>query len=273
MLTSILIAAAVIVLAMIFGPSLPGGEMLGGAFYQTMAIIVAVIITAIGFSPIISLYKANAATSRGQHKKAIPLYKKAGMSKNVSSELAIYSGYMLLKEGKTSDAEKVFDKVSKRKLSEKQQNSLNTNLALLKWKQGDIEKGIELLSTVWEKEKTAAAGGSLGALLLLKGDVSAAEKLCSEAYGAYEHDKTIMCNMGEVYLKLGKLDEAEEIFEKMIDLDPDAPAPYYNYALLLIKRGRLSDAEEMLDRALRYRFTALTPITRKDVEKALEQCV
>ena len=98
MLTSILIAAAVIVLAMIFGPSLPGGEMLNGAFYQTMAIIVAVIITAVGFAPIISLYKANAAMAKGQHKKAIPLYKKAGTSNRVSPELAIYSGYMLLKE-------------------------------------------------------------------------------------------------------------------------------------------------------------------------------
>ena len=121
-----------------------------------------------------------------------------------------------------------------------------------------------------EKEKSASAGGSLGALLLVKakesGDYSEAQKICEEAYESFRYDKSVMGNMAELYFLTGKNDEAKEIFEELISLRPDTPAPFYNYALLLTELGEYSEAEEMLDRALRCRFTALTPISKRDVE-------
>lgn len=276
MLTSILCAAALIIFAALFGRSLPGGELMGGAFYRIIAIILAIIITAVVNKPVINLFKANSLYVKGQIKKALPIYKKAGASSRVSPEMAIYCAYTLLKEKKTEDAEELFTIISKRKLNEKQKLSLETNIALLEWKKGNLDSACEKLASVWERERTAAAGGSLGALLLIKGkesgDYSEAQKICEEAYESFKYDKSVMCNMAELYFRLGRRDEAKEIFDELISMRPDTPAPFYNYALLLIKCEKYADAEDMLNRALRHRFTALTPITKKEVEAALEAC-
>ncbi len=270
-LISVIAAAVLIVSAAIFGSSLPGGDMLGGRFYQVIAIILAIIISALINLPMLYMFRGNSKYSKKQYKKALEYYKKAYKTGHLSPEMTIYYAYTALKEGKTETAEAVFEKLGKGKLSEKQKEMFNTNYALLLWKKGQLDEAIELLASV---PSSPTRDGSLGALYLIRarqsGDFSAALAFCEEAHERYAYDKTVMCNIGEAYYMTDRTEDAEKIFEELLDLRPTTPAPFYLYGLTLKSLGKDADAEDMFRKALRFRFTALTPISRKDVEKELQ---
>lgn len=270
-LISVIAAVLLIVSAAIFGGSLPGGDMLGGRFYQAAAIVLAIIISALINLPMLYMFRGNAQYSKKQYKKALEYYKKAYKTGHLSPEMTIYYAYTALKEGKTETAEAVFEKLRKGRLNEKQKEMLDTNYALLLWKKGRLDEAIELLSSV---PSSPTRDGSLGALHLIRaresGGYAAALAFCEEAHERYEYDKNVMCNIGEAYYRTGRTEDAEKIFEELLDFRPTAPAPFYFYGLVLKSLGKDEDADDMFRKALRFRFTALTPISRKDVEKELQ---
>jgi tetratricopeptide (TPR) repeat protein len=265
---SVIIAIVLVAAGSIFGPSLPCGDLLSGKFYQVVAIISAIIISAIINAPMMYMLKGNSLYAKKQYKDALNAYKKAYSTKRLSPELSVYYAYTLLKEGKIQTAEKVFDSVKEKNTNDKQKNMFNTNYALLLWKKGNLDEAVELLKSC---EKSAVSDGSLGALLLLQaeksGDYSEAFSFCREVYEKYPYDKSAMCNMAEAYYHTGEYDKAEEIFSELIDMRPETPSPYYFYGLTLKSLGKVDDARDMFSKALRRRFTALTPISRKDAEK------
>lgn len=270
-LISVIAAVLLIGAAAVFGGALPGGEMLGGRFYQVIAIALAIIISAFLNLPMLYMFRGNSQYSKKQYKKALEYYKKAYKTGRLSPEMTIYYAYIALKEGRTETAEEVFEKLKGGKLSEKQMEMFNTNYALLLWKKGRLDEATELLSSL---SSSPTRDGSLGALYLIKaretGDYEAALAFCEEAHEKYEYDKEVMCNIGEAYYLTNRLEEAEKIFEELISLRPSVPAPFYFYGLTLKALGKTDDAEDMFRKALRFRFTSLTPIRRKDVEGELD---
>ncbi len=275
MLLSVVIAAALVICAAFFGKSLPGGELLGGSLYQIIAIILAIVVSIVINMPMFYLMMGNSAYKKKDYKKALVQYKKALKTKRLAPDMAIYCGYAALREGDIKEAEEAFDEVGKKKLNERQKASLDTNRALLEWKKGSLDKGIALLADAWERQPSAVSAGSLGALMLVKaretGDYSLAEEFCRSAWEEYKYDKTALCNLAEAVSASGKLEEAEELFEELMDMRPETPSPYYNYALTLKALGRDEDAADMARKALRCRFTALTPVKREDVQALLDE--
>lgn len=270
MLLSVVIAVLLVLGAIFFGPSLPGGKLLDGSLYEIIAIILAIFISIVINLPMLYMMMGNSAYKKKKYKDAAAKYKKAVDTNRLAPDMAIYCGYAVLKEGDTAEAERIFDKTAQKKLSERQKVSLDMNRALLEWKKGNVDKGIELLAGAWEKMPSAVAAGSLGALMLEKakktGDYTMALEFCQSACREYEYDRTAMANLGEAYYHTGNYEKAEEIFDELIDMRPETPSPYYYYALTLLALERDEEACDMIHKALRYRFTALTPITREEAE-------
>lgn len=275
LIVSVVIAIALVLGMGYFAPYLPGNELLGGSFYQVLSVVVAVLVS-LGLNlPMLYMFGGNSAYKKGKFKEACEKYKKAYKTKRLSADMEIYCGYIFLKEGDKALCEEVFDRVAKRKLSERQQNSLDTNKALLLWKKGQVDEAVALLESVWEKEKTVTVAGSLGAIMLVGADTN--EKLkkalafCEETNEIFTYERTILANLGEAYYRIGDNESALKVFGELMDCGTVSPAPYYYYALALLKADKCDEAREMLNKSLRQRFSALSTVSRKTVKEKLEE--
>jgi tetratricopeptide (TPR) repeat protein len=79
------------------------------------------------------------------------------------------------------------------------------------------------------------------------------EKAAAELEAAVRRDPELSSaedRLGVEYVYLGRWEEAEMAFRRTVDLEPAWWMGYYNLALILYRRGDLSDAEKSLRRAL-----------------------
>lgn len=275
MLISILIAAVLIIGAPFVAPYLPYNELFGGTVYQVVATCVAIVVSYWASLPMLYMFRGNSAYNKGKYKDAVALYKKAYKTNRLSPDMEIYCGYILLKEGERDFAENVFKKLETKKLNFRQQNTFDVNRAILIWKKGDIDSAIDLLKKVWAKEESVTVAGTLGALMLVKAreslDYTEALGFCEKTNEKFTYERTILANLGEAYFQTGKNDEALKVFGELMDCGSKAPAACYYYALALMKDGQRDEAEEMLNRSLRQRFSALSTVSKKTVKAMLEE--
>lgn len=274
------VVSVIIAIALVFGmgyaaPYLPGGELLNGGFYQALSIVLAIVISAVLNMPILHMLSGNKLYKKGEYGKACEKYKKAFKTKRLSPDMEIYCGYILLKEGDYKMCEEIFARVEKRKLSERQKLSFETNKALLEWKSGRLDKAIEMLGGVWQQEKSITVAGTLGALMLIaareNGDYRKALEFCEETNEMFTYEKTIMANLGEAYYCTGDNESALRVFGELMDCGTTSPAPLYYYALAFLKAGQRDEAIDMLRQALRRRFSHLATIDRKTVKDKLDE--
>lgn len=278
---SLLISVAVAI-ALVFGlgyaaPYLPYNHLIGGNLYQIVGIILAVVISAALNMPMLYMLRANSTYKKGKYKEGLALYKKAYKTKRISADMEIFCGYVFLKEGEKALAAEVFEKLESKedKLTERQKNNLHTNKSILLWKNGDVNGAVELLKQVWERENSVTVAGTLGALMLIaardSGDYSEALDFCTATNEQYTYEKTILANLVEAYYCTNQNDKAVATFRELLDCGCSSPAPYYHGALALLKAGEAQEAEEMLNRALRLRFSHLATISKKTVKAKLAE--
>ncbi len=270
------VTAIILVLSLSYAaPYLPFNELLGGNLYQVISILLAIIISAVLNMPMLYMMSAGSAYKKGNRKAAIEKYKKAWKTKRLSVDMEIYCGYILLKEGDRAACEEIFESVSKKKLTAPQKDNFDINSAILMWKQGRLDEAIALLKEVWGRNPSVTSSGTLGALMLVKaretGEYDEALKFCEETNEQFTYEKTIMANLGEAYYSTGRNEDALRVFAELMDCGSQAPAPYYYYALALLKADRKEEAEEMLNMALRQRFSALSTVSKKTVKAKSEE--
>lgn len=270
------IVAIVLVLSLGYAaPYLPFNNLLGGSLYQVISIVLSIIISAILNMPMLYMLSANSAYKKGDRKAAVEKYKKAYRTKRLSADMEIYCGYILLKEGDRSACEEIFEAVSKKKLLPSQQDSLDINKGILLWKKGQLKEAIALLEAVWQRSPSVTSAGTLGALMLVKaredGDYGKALAFCEETNEQFTYERTIMANLGEAYYCTGRNEDALRVFGELMDCGTQAPAPYYYYALALLKAGKTAEAEEKLNLAMRQRFSALSTVPKKVVKAKIEE--
>ncbi len=275
LIISVLVAIILVLGLGYLAPNLPAHELLGGNFYQVVSVVLAIVISIFLNLPMLYMFSANSAYKKGKYKDALDKYKKAYKTKRLSPDMEIFCGYIFLKEGDKEACEEVFNRVSERKLSDRQKDSFDTNRALLLWKKGQIDDAVALLQSVWERSESITVAGSLGALMLIQakntGDYKKALEFCEKTNEKYTYEKTIMANLGEAYYCIGDNDRALEVFSELMDCGSSAPAPFYYYGLALLKAGKKDEAEEMFNRSLRQRFSALSTVSRKTVKEKLAQ--
>ncbi len=116
--------------------------------------------------------------------------------------------------------------------------------------------------TAYEQAARLAAPGNswpqenLAAVRLLEGDFTAAVA-AFEQLGTASADPVLASNMGTAYFFLGRLDRAEELYRRAVQLDPRNPDLHRNLADLYLRRGDDAAARASYRRALALVETSL----------------
>ena len=215
-------------------------------------------------------YYVNGDTEKGER-----LYKMAYKTGLMTDACKIAYSSFCLRENQFEKGRRLLNEIinSKRANAEDKVNAKH-NLAVLMWKEGNLEEAIELLEVV-HKERTATnTYGTLGVLYLEKvkksENYSEVLDFMLEAYDYNDGDKTIADNLGELFSLMGEYEKAKDVYSKLLEKEYITPMPYYNYGLVLKKLGDTEGARENFEKALTCRFTSVLTVTKEMVQEQLD---
>ncbi|MGE5614662.1 MAG: tetratricopeptide repeat protein [Bacillota bacterium] len=207
----------------------------------------------------------------GNTGEALKWFKKAHETKRAGARISASYAYILLRNGDLAASEDVLRQVMNSSRRTEDAPYIKSIMALVLWKKGELDNAVDMLEEIIKTYKTTSVYGSLGYLLILKGDLERALNFNLEAYDYNSSDRIIQDNLAQNYYLLGKYDKAEEIYKPLLESNPSFPEPYYNYGLLLEKLGENGRALEFMKKALDYKFTYLSSITREEVESKIRE--
>ncbi len=207
----------------------------------------------------------------GRLDEAIKWFGRAYATRLAGTRTAVNYSYLLLKNGELQKSESVLQKAMEERPGDQDIPYLKSILALVLWKKGELDQAVEMLEEVIKVYRTTSVYGSLGFMLVEKGDLEKALQFNLEALDFNPRDSIINDNLGQNYLLLGQYDKAREVYEKLLEKAPSFPEPYYNYGLLMEKLGNREKALESMRKALNMKFSFLSTITREEVETAISR--
>lgn len=213
--------------------------------------------------------------SKGDNDGALKIFNIANKIGNLNTANLMLYGYVLLRSGKTDEAEVQFRRllpITKRESPER--HKLQNMLALTYWKQGHLDEAIEELEeAVNAGYKTTQIYQNLGILYNLSDNHEKALKFNLEAYDYNDDDNIIMDNLADAYAINGDLEKSAEVYEKLMKRDPEPrfPEAYYGYGRVLIKLGQREKGIDMIEKSLTKSFSYMSIKTRDEVEKMLEE--
>lgn len=183
--------------------------------------------------------------------------------------------YLVLRSGNLDEAETIMNKatvIGKHALRDEEFKAVAFNKALITWKRGNLSQAIvELEELQASGYSTPAFYGSLGSFYILNKEFDKALELSKKAVEANSTDLVSLDNMGEAYIGLGMYDEALEIYKSLIPKKPSFMEAYYNYAVILEKKGILDKAKYNYETALTYDEKFLSTITHDEICEAIER--
>lgn len=203
--------------------------------------------------------------------KALRHIYKAYKAKNSTIHTALVFIYMLLKAGKFDKADEIIKETEEREMDQFERHQLETNKALLLWKEKHIEESIELYEKLMDDGESTVLYGSYGYVVTLGGNLAKA-LLVNEAAMKYNpNDNAIMDNLGLCYMLAGDYDKAFDIYDKLLSKAPNFPDAYYNAAELMRLMKDYDTGVRYIKMCLNKKFNGLSTISRKDAEKKLDQ--
>jgi len=202
--------------------------------------------------------------------------KKAYNTGRMAPQQALVYAYLLLRDGHLTESEKLISAVlykSKQKLTKQNLLAAELNLAIILWKKGNLKEAIEKLEGVYnEQYRSTVHYGTLGVFYIMANELEKAEEFCLEALDYNPGDMSIKDNLGLVYLKKGKLEEAKEIYEDLFEGGtPDFIEAYYNYGQVLEQLGDTEGAKEQYEKALSCPERYLSTVKLAVVDAALSK--
>ena len=147
------------------------------------------------------------------------------------------------------------------------------NYALLLWKEGNLTEAIKVTEEIIKDYKNTVVYGNLGYFYILAGMKEKALELNLEAYDFASDDAVICDNLAYSYYMNDDNDKAEEIYISMHGgkNPPAFPECYYNYGLVVLKKGDKEKAKELFEKALLQKFSYLSDLDKQTVEKAIAE--
>jgi tetratricopeptide (TPR) repeat protein len=218
------------------------------------------------------MLKANRAYSGDNSEETINWLQRAYNTGAAGTNAVTTYGYLLLKHSRLEEAMKVFEnQLSSSKTSNNEYYNIKSNYALGLWKQGKLDEAVTALESIIPNYKTTNIYGSLGYLYNLKGDLEKALKFNLEALNYNNTAAVILDNLGQTYYLLGEQEKAQEIFVKLMALNPKFPEAFYDYALVLEKLGDREQCIEMLKNAQKHKINYLSAVTKEDIDTKLAE--
>lgn len=207
--------------------------------------------------------KAIRAHGRNRLDEAYALYGAAyaaGMNK--AKHLLPYA-ILLLRRAEYEKAAEVLRKAEKAPggLTPAQRNQMLTHYAVASWRLGRLDYAIELLREVFRKGSNGNIYGTLGYLLVEKGDFEEALAFNKEAVEYDDEDPIMLDNLAQTYYRLGDGGEdkarARKLFEKALGHRPGSIDTNYFLALYDLEEGDKEAAREKLQLAGEGKFSPL----------------
>ncbi|OCT11295.1 hypothetical protein A8709_06360 [Paenibacillus pectinilyticus] len=241
------------------------------AFKVNWLVGVAAIVVILGYFVYVSrsaLYaqRGNLAYMKGDREQALILMEKAYRSKPILPKHQVGYGYLLMRMGDLSKAEQMFEEVLHTTNAADMRMQARLNVATVYWLQNKRDESYSILQELAQEVKNTLVYGNFGYFQILHGDLEAALAYNLEAYAYNDTDLTIMDNVAQNYYMLGRLNEADEMYTKVIAKTPKHAESYYFYAQTLHKLGRTQAAREQLATALEKELALVTPLTKADIE-------
>ena len=178
-----------------------------------------------------------------------------------------YSFYLLL-QGELQRAETIIKEIGSKPISDADKLNLQINDSILRWKKNDLNAAIEILEKL---EKNTMVFQNLGFFKLLTGDYEGALVYNLEAYDYNASNPGIMDNLAQNYFYLGNYEKAKELYTEILSKNPRFSTPYYYYASILVDENSISEAIEVLERALKCNFSYISYIKKDVIEEKIEK--
>lgn len=213
--------------------------------------------------------------ARGRYQEAMRIFLVADKIGNMNLNNKVLLGYVCLRCGEVAEAKKALT-MAAAMARPKTANcyKVKSLLALVYWKEEDLELAIETLEEIVEDGfVNTSIYQNLGVLYNLKGDLEKAEKFNVKAY-EYNKDDAIICdNLADTYAQMQEYGKAEEIYEDLMHRDPPPrfPEAYYGYGKVLIALGKKEEGVKKIEEALEKPFSALSIHTKEEVEEMLRK--
>lgn len=253
---------------------LPAGLIFAAFFFKQAPAGIILLVLWIGYAIYVNraLYysnRANVAYTKGDLEGAISWLKKACDMKNGKAEYSIVRAYLLLKSGKLQEAEEIFEGLQKSDISEVDRYKVQSNMALVLWKKGQIQDAINTLEELLPNYTNTSLYGSLGYLLIISGDYDKALKFNLEACDYNGENSIILDNLGQTYFLRGELDKAREIYDRLIPKNPAFGEAYLNFSHVLEAQGYIENALTAARKAKNYKLTFLSAISEEEVDRRI----
>jgi len=207
--------------------------------------------------------------------KSIKIMRVAYNTGKLKPATQLVYAYLALRGGFIDEAETVISKalvMGKLTLTEQEVKASEFNRAIITWKRGDLASAIvELEELYGEGYKTSGLYGTLGCFYDINKEYEKAVELSKEGIDYSSSDTITRDNLGQAYIGLGMLDEAEGVYDELLAMGPKFMEPYYNYAVIMEKRGKLQEAKEYYEKALTYDEKFLSTITHDEICESLER--
>lgn len=203
--------------------------------------------------------------------KALRQIYKAYKTKKSTIHTALVFIYLLLKAGKYDKAGEIITATEEREMTQFERHQLETNKALLLWKEKHIKESIELYEKLLDDGESTVLYGSYGYVVILGGNLAKALTVNETAIKYNPNDNAIMDNLGITYTLTGDYDKAFDIYEKLLAKAPNFPDAYYNAAELMRLMKDYDTGVRYIKLCLSKKFNGLSTISRKDAEKKLDQ--
>ena len=152
----------------------------------------------------------------------------------------------------------------------KERNQVRNLIALLCWKEGNLQEGIEILEEILESGyENTLIYQNLGILHNLSDNKQKALEFNQKAY-EYNSDDNIICdNLADSYARLQMWEQAEKQYEELLAKNPPPrfPEAYYGYGKVLIQLGKKEEGLAMIEQSLDKPFSYMSIRSKEEIEE------
>jgi len=145
---------------------------------------------------------------------------------------------------------------------------------------GEIEKAIELYNKIIEqaktdqamgKEMTAKAQAGIGNCYLRQNKLQEAQNFFKQSVDNSPNDEILAYNVGEIYFKNGKFDDALHYFDLAAQIKPDWPDPYLKLGYVFLNKADNANAISKLEKFLSLEPEGKRAALAKDIINAIKK--
>jgi tetratricopeptide (TPR) repeat protein len=202
---------------------------------------------------------------------ALKWFSRAAGSRRVGGTVLLSYSLVLLKTGHFDSAEEALERAAEQELSDYDKNALSAMRGLLEWKRGNAGTAMVSLRSLAEDFENITLYGALGSLYLSQGRADEALRISREGLELDKYDRIINDNLGRAHYVKGDVEQAEEIFDELVDREVRIPEPYVNKALILEDRGELDQASGLVDRAKKQPYSHLSYFAQDEINGIIDR--